>query len=104
MFEARGAPMRGCRFFVGNLKVRVVPAALLLSLACAAPHAYAQVAPAGRGKAMPLGVAASGVVQKVLVADGAHVEAGQLLLQLDCRPLEAEIRLRAANRAAAQAA
>jgi multidrug resistance efflux pump len=104
MFEARGAPMRGCRFFVGNLKVRVVPAALLLSLACAAPHAYAQVAPAGRGKAMPLGVAASGVVQKVLVADGAHVEAGQLLLQLDCRPLEAEIRVRAANRAAAQAA
>jgi pyruvate/2-oxoglutarate dehydrogenase complex dihydrolipoamide acyltransferase (E2) component len=91
--------MRGSLAFPGKLKVWTMAVALLPLLA-GAPGAHAQ----GPGKAMPLGVAASGVVQKILVADGAHVEAGQVLLQLDCRVLEAEIRVRAANRAAAQAA
>jgi len=95
--------MRGRRLLAGHFKAWMIAAALL-ALAGAAPGVHAQSAPPGRGKAMPLGVAASGVVQKILIADGAHVEAGQLLLRLDCGPLEAEIRLRAANRAAAQAA
>jgi multidrug resistance efflux pump len=51
-----------------------------------------------------LGVAATGIIQKILVADGAHVDAGQLLLQIDCRPLQEEIKLRAADRDAAEAA
>ena len=49
---------------------------------------------------LSLGVARSGIVQAILVQDGAHVEAGQLLLQLDCRPLEKEIDFRAASLAA----
>ena len=56
------------------------------------------------GQPLPLGVAASGVVKKILVKDGAHVEAGQIVLQLDCRPLEFEIKTREANRDAAEAA
>ena len=95
--------MSGRRLLAGNFKVWLLSAALL-PVAFAAPPVFAQSAPAGRGKAMPLGVAASGVVQKIMVVDGAHVEAGQLLLQLDCRPLEAAIRVRVASRAAAEAA
>jgi multidrug resistance efflux pump len=56
------------------------------------------------GRVLSLGIAASGVVAKLLVADGAHVDAGQIVLQLDCRPLEAEIKLRTADREAAEAA
>jgi HlyD family secretion protein len=52
---------------------------------------------------LSLGVAASGVVQKIMVPDGAHVDAGQLLLQLDCRPLQVEIEARSADRDAAEA-
>jgi len=55
-------------------------------------------------KTLLLGVAVSGVVEKITVQEGAHVEAGQLLLQIDCRPLEVEIKARAADRDAAEAA
>jgi len=54
-------------------------------------------------KSYPLGVAVSGLVAKVLVADGAHVEAGAPLLQLDCRPLEEEVKMHTADLAAAEA-
>jgi multidrug resistance efflux pump len=53
---------------------------------------------------MHLGVAASGVVEKIYVRDGDHVDAGQLLLTIDCRPTKAEIKVRQANLAAAEAA
>lgn len=78
----------------------------LLAMLAAAPEARAQSTPdaAHAGKVLRLGIAASGIIAKVLVADGAHVEAGQILLQLDCRPLEAEIKLREADRGAAEAA
>lgn len=56
------------------------------------------------GPAMSLGVAASGTVDKILVQQGSHVRAGQTLVSLDCRPLEAEVRGREARLAAAQAA
>jgi multidrug resistance efflux pump len=52
----------------------------------------------------PLGVAASGVVARVLVADGARVAAGQRLVELDCRPLEADIKVKTAALAATEAA
>ena len=44
------------------------------------------------------------MIDKILVIDGAHVDAGQVLLQINCRPLEEEIKLRAASLDAAQAA
>lgn len=72
-------------------------AALALALAAAFP------ARAQQGSMMRLGLAASGVVQAILVADGARVEAGAVILRLDCRAIEAEIRLRQANLAAARA-
>jgi HlyD family secretion protein len=51
----------------------------------------------------PLGVAVSGLVAKVLIADGAHVEAGTPLLEMDCRPLEEQIKMHTADLAAAEA-
>jgi HlyD family secretion protein len=78
----------------------------LLATLVAVSEVRAQTTPdvAHVGKVLTLGIAASGVIAKVIVADGTHVDAGQILLQLDCRPLEAEIKLRAANRDAAEAA
>ena len=53
---------------------------------------------------MALGVAQTGVVQAIDVADGAHVATGQVLLELDCEPLHKEIAVRKANLDAAEAA
>ena len=63
------------------------------------------VAPAvaAGSKPYPLGVAVSGVVAKVLVADGAHVDTGAPILKIDCRPLEAQIQMNTADLAAAEA-
>jgi HlyD family secretion protein len=62
------------------------------------------VAATTKANVLSLGVARSGIVRAILVQDGAHVEAGQLLLQLDCRPLEMEIDFRAASLAGEEAA
>ena len=83
-------------------------AALVLALhgapALAQSAAGPAASPPSHVRALNLGVARSGVVQSILVRDGAHVEKGQILLQLDCRPLEREIAFRAASLAAAEAA
>jgi HlyD family secretion protein len=83
-------------------------AALLLALhgapALAQSTANPAASAASRTRALPLGVARSGVVQSILVRDGAHVEKGQILVQLDCRPLERDIAFRAASLAATEAA
>jgi HlyD family secretion protein len=109
----RGQRSMRKRFSVRNFGFWMAAAALLLATPETPARLRAQTAtasppsthaPSGRGKVLTLGVAASGVVQKIPVADGAHVDAGQLLLQIDCRPLEEEIKLRAAERDAAQAA
>src|SRR5579862_2838043 len=77
----------------------------LLTAGFAAPAGSgAEVQPPAGAKTLLLGVAASGVVQKIMAEDGAHVDAGQILLQLDCRPLEAKVKLRAAARDAVEAA
>ncbi len=82
----------------------------VLLLALHGAQAFAQSAPGSSAPAPPqahalaLGVAKSGIVQSILVRDGAHVEKGQILVQLDCRPLEKEIAFRAASLAAAEAA
>jgi len=83
-------------------------AALVLALHGAPALAQSTAGPAAsapsHSRALNLGVAKSGVVQSILVRDGAHVEKGQILVQLDCRPLEREIAFRAASLAAAEAA
>jgi multidrug resistance efflux pump len=53
---------------------------------------------------MRLGVAVSGVVTSIDVSDGAHVNLNQVLLQIDCRPLQFEVQARTAGLAALEAA
>ena len=43
------------------------------------------------------------LVQAIHVADGAHVDAGQVLVELDCEPLTKEVDVRTANLGAAEA-
>lgn len=83
-----------------------VSAKLVALIGLAAPvFALAQTnAPQPTPPIMQLGVAATGVIEKIFVHDGDRVDAGQLLLTLDCRPLQAEIKVRAANLAAEEAA
>ena len=52
---------------------------------------------------MQIGTAATATVKAVLVAPGNHVHPGQLLVTLDCRPLEAELQLRKSQLSAAEA-
>src|SRR5579885_478102 len=85
-------------------------ALLLVALLAAPCTGYAQssgFAAPGRveGAAAPLsiGVAASGIVAEIAVREGSRVAAGQMLLRLDCRPIEADVRAREARLAAAQA-
>jgi multidrug resistance efflux pump len=77
-----------------------IPAFLLPAFAIAQSASRA-VSPA---TTMQLGVAATGIIEKIFVRDGDHVDAGQLLVTIDCRPLQAEIKVRGANVAAAEAA
>ena len=72
-----------------------------VALSFTASAAFAQTQP--QRAAMALGVAQSGVVRAIDVVDGAHVEAGQVLVELDCEPLRKEIDVRAASLAAADA-
>ena len=105
--------MRKLGYSSRNLGICVTSAVLLLAALGAPYDLRAQTvttspplarAPTIGSRVLLLGVAASGVIQKVLVADGSHVDAGQVLLQIDCGPLEEEIKLRAASLEAAQAA
>jgi multidrug resistance efflux pump len=57
----------------------------------------------GAGSTLSIGVAAAGIVDQVLVREGSHVRAEQTLIQLDCRPSEADVRARSAQLEAAQA-
>ena len=45
-------------------------------------------------RVMQIGTAATATIKAVLVAQGDRVHPGQLLVTLDCRPLEAELQLR----------
>jgi HlyD family secretion protein len=57
----------------------------------------------GQSGTMSIGSAASGTIKDVLVREWSHVRAGDLLLTLDCRPLEAELQARSAQLSAAEA-
>jgi multidrug resistance efflux pump len=71
------------------------------ALAVAGRPALAQAQP--QNNTITLGVAQSGVVQSIDTKDGAHVEAGQVLVELDCAPLRKEIDVRTAALEAAEA-
>jgi multidrug efflux pump subunit AcrA (membrane-fusion protein) len=48
----------------------------------------------GTGPTLSIGTAASGTVREVLVHEGSRVRAGEPLVTLDCRPIEAEVHAR----------
>jgi multidrug efflux pump subunit AcrA (membrane-fusion protein) len=73
----------------------------IAALAVAGGAALGQAQP--QNTTMTLGVAQSGVVQSIDTEDGAHVEAGQVLVELDCAPLREEIDVRTAALEAAEA-
>jgi multidrug resistance efflux pump len=81
------------------LELMTRTAAFALLIASAAPT-FAQNAAPG---VLKLGLPASAVIKEISVADGAHVDAGAILLKLDCRLVEEEIKLRTANLEAARA-
>jgi len=84
------------------LLVLVVPSSLCAQTATVSPPLAPS--PTVTSRVLLLGIAASGVIQKIMVEDGGHVSAGQVLLQIDCRPLEEQIKMLAASLEAAQAA
>ncbi len=53
---------------------------------------------------MALGTAVTAIVKEVLAAEGAQVKAGQVLVSLDCRPIEADVEIPKGQLAAAEAA
>ena len=57
----------------------------------------------GAGPPMSIGVAATGIVDQILVHEGSRVKAGALLVKLDCQAQAADVRTREAHLAAAQA-
>jgi HlyD family secretion protein len=93
---ARGTMLLGALLLVGSF---AVPSQMLgQSSEFAAPGRSE-----GTGPPLSIGVAATGIVGDILVQEGSRVQAGQLLLKLDCQPQEADVRTREAHLAAAQA-
>src|SRR4029077_14031935 len=58
----------------------------------------------GGSDVLSLGPSATGTIAQLLVKAGDHVEAGQHLLQVDCRAIEAEKTARESDLAASEAA
>jgi multidrug resistance efflux pump len=89
--------------------LRVAACGLCLSspatvLAQSSPAAFtAQGRIEAAGGTMAIGSAASGTVKDVMVVAGGRVKAGQVIVQLNCQPLEAEIEARRAQFDASQA-
>ncbi|MFL5220747.1 MAG: hypothetical protein ACJ8DO_19035, partial [Microvirga sp.] len=73
-----------------------IPIATLLSTAAAA-----QAQPDARR--LLIGTAATAIVKEVLLEPGVRVRAGELLVALDCRPIEAELQARRALLASSEA-
>ena len=89
--------------------MKFAAATLVIASAALPPPLFAQAAftaPGrieGAGLPLSIGSAAGGIVAQIMVHEGERVRAGQLLVRLDCRPLEAEVQARVAHLAAAQA-
>jgi HlyD family secretion protein len=92
----RGAKLLGAVLLLASL---AVPAQMLgASSEFAAPGRVE-----GAGPPMSIGVAVTGTVDQILVHEGSRVQAGDLLVTLNCRPQEADLRTQEARLAAAQA-
>src|ERR1700735_1791266 len=86
-------------------------AGIMIANVCSATTALSQTsainAPGrveGAGPTLTIGAAAEAIVDEILVREGDHVAAGQVLIKLDCQSNEAEVRARVAQLEAAQAA
>jgi multidrug resistance efflux pump len=84
-------------------------AAVIASLVCVvqlraqSPSFSAPGRVEGAAPTLAIGAAAGGTVGEVLVHEGSRVSAGQPLIKLNCKPLEAQMHAREAQLAAAQA-
>ena len=101
----RHLPQRNMESAMKLPPMAVLAAALLLPQP--APGQTSTFAATGRiesaGGTMAIGSAASGTIKEVLVHPWSRVHAGDVLLALDCRPLEAELAARQAQLGAAEA-
>jgi HlyD family secretion protein len=93
-------------------KLLLIPFAALCCGACnvsSAESDTAKVAATAPGRieggtdAMPIGTAVSGVIAELLVHEGDHVAAGQLLVRLSCDNIQKELEARKSTLAAAEA-
>jgi HlyD family secretion protein len=92
----RGAKLLGAALLFASF---AVPAQMLgASSEFAAPGRVE-----GAGPPMSIGVAVTGIVDQILVHEGSRVQAGDLLVKLDCRAQEADVRTQEARLAASQA-
>src|ERR1700693_1726176 len=57
----------------------------------------------GGSDVLPLGTSATGTIAELLVQAGAHVQAGQHLLRVECSAIERELEARKSDLAAAEA-
>jgi multidrug resistance efflux pump len=83
-------------------------AILALEMGCAASGQAANAVSVrgrieGGGAILSLGVSTTGTISQLLVKAGDHVEAGQVLLRVECRDLENEILARKSDLAASEA-
>jgi multidrug resistance efflux pump len=85
-------------------RLRLIAFILLSTLVCCHAEVQTAVPQGANAHILTLGAARSGVILSILVQNGTHVERGQVLLRLDCGPLEKEINFRVASLAAAEAA
>lgn len=93
---------RGSKFLLGALCLLASSAVSSQMLGQASEFA-APGRVEGAEPPMSIGVAATGIVGDIFVHEGSRVQAGQLLLTLACQPQQADVSLRQARLAAAQA-
>lgn len=88
---------------MGRQPIRM-PVTVKVLVAAVAVAGLAPSVPAlAQSNTLAIGVAAGGVISDIFVHPGSHVRAGDVLLKLNCQPLEADLRSRQAQLRAAQA-
>jgi len=95
----RSAKLLGAILLLAMVAIVAVPVHMLGQSAVFTAPGRAE----GAGPPLAVGVAATGIVGDIAVREGSRVQAGQLLLQLDCSAQEADVRTRQAQLAAADA-
>jgi multidrug resistance efflux pump len=86
-----------------SLQIAAITAAVLASHAAQAQGFAAPGKIESVGGPMAIGSAATGTVKEVLVREWSRVDAGALLVTIDCQPLAAEVQAQAARSGAATA-